>query len=401
MTGTGSGEGLTYHQDVRPVLHQYCGTCHDGSGIGPGNFMEYESAAIFAQLMLDRIDAGEMPPPAADPDCTEYVGDEWMVMDPAARDVIADWIAGGTLEGDAATATPLQEWGPQPLARVDVEMVPPAAYTPQFTDSNEYRCFVLDTFEEETYITGLEALIDNAGISHHAVLFLDPNGGSESLVTDEATQSFTCPQVVPRREYQMIHAWAPSGGPLEFPEGMGLPVSSGTQLILQMHYWDGMATTPADRPGYAMKLSSSVDQEILYVPLGPEGFVIPAGNAAFTVTERYSLPELTYNGLLEWDILGVMPHMHVLGTSYDFKAGNKCISRAAAYDFDLQPTYWFENPVTLDVNDDAIEVSCTYDNSAGNPEQLADPPVDVTWGENTQQEMCYALMYALPRIAGQ
>jgi hypothetical protein len=88
--------------------------------------------------------------------------------------------------------------------------------------------------------------------------------------------------------------------------------------------------------------------------------------------------------------------MHLLGTAYDFHAdgdsGETCISRASDYDFSMQPTYWFEDPITLPTTD-TLSVSCTWDNSADNPLQPNDPPVDVTWGENTQQEMCYGFFY--------
>ena len=43
--------------------------------------------------------------------------------------------------------------------------------------------------------------------------------------------------------------------------------------------------------------------------------------------------------------------------------------------------------------EDTLSISCTRDNSSANPRQLFDPPEVATWGENTQQEMCYALMY--------
>ena len=62
-------------------------------------------------------------------------------------------------------------------------------------------------------------------------------------------------------------------------------------------------------------------------------------------------------------------------------------------DFANQPTYWFEEPIVLPPGSE-INVQCTYDNSAGNVDQLNDPPVDVSYGENTDQEMCFALLYA-------
>jgi hypothetical protein len=94
---------------------------------------------------------------------------------------------------------------------------------------------------------------------------------------------------------------------------------------------------------------------------------------------------------------GVFPHMHVLGKKYKFTVtdGNgdeHCIAEADAYDFANQPTYWFKEPISFD-DDSTLHVQCTYDNSAGNPDQINNPPIDVSWGENTNQEMCFALLY--------
>jgi hypothetical protein len=155
-----------------------------------------------------------------------------------------------------------------------------------------------------------------------------------------------------------------------------------------------------DQPAYALKIADSVEQEMWYVGLGPDRFTIPAGEAAHTEERGYPMGLLT-GGSFGFDVYGVMPHMHVLGSAYSFSTTSpqdeeSCISRSDDYDFAMQPTYWFDEPVRIGPRD-VVSVSCTWDNSATNPRQLNDPPIDVTWGENTQQEMCYALMYAVPR----
>ncbi|MEZ4241832.1 MAG: hypothetical protein R3F59_37925 [Myxococcota bacterium] len=391
-TGT-TVDAPTFADDVLPLVASSCGQCHGPSGLGPLDLLDYDVASTWAEVLLDRIDAGEMPPPTADPDCHPYQGMDETRLDPALGDTLARWIETGLQPGDLDSAPPVEIWSPPALSRRDVELRPPAGVSPQFVEGNEYRCFLVDDIEEDTWVSGLEFLIDHPQISHHAVLFVDPNGGSEQRITDAASRSWTCPSVQPEPNWEMIHAWAPSGGAVEFPEGMGLRVPAGSQIVLQMHYWEG-ADGIVDLPGYALKLSDAVDREMYYAPVGPDRFTIPAGEASHS--ETMSLPMFLLGGGA-WEVFGVMPHMHVLGTGYDFRGttsggADKCISRSDAYDFALQPTYWFDEPVRLEASD-RIEVTCTWDNSASNPRQLNDPPQDVTWGEYTQQEMCYALMY--------
>ena len=391
-----------FADDIRPLLAGSCARCHGESGLGPLNFLDYDTASAWAEVMIARIDAGEMPPPSADPTCHPYRNQDSMALDPALRPALAQWIDDGKPMGDLDNAAPLELWEPLQLTRRDRELRPPAPVEPQYVNGNEYRCFLIDAdIAEDTYITGIEPLIDNAVISHHAVLFIDPSGGSEARITDPASQSWVCDSVQPEFDWQTIHAWAPSGEAIEFPEGLGLPLRAGQQLVMQMHYWEGTTETIADLPGYALKLEDEVDEEMIYLPVGPDSFRIPAGEPAHTETLNVPMAFLT-GGAFNFDVYGLMPHMHVLGDAYDVYTrppggGDEvCISRSDAYDFAMQPTYWFDEPVRIGSND-TLTVSCTYDNSASNPRQLNDPPQDVYWGEDTQQEMCYALMYAVAR----
>jgi hypothetical protein len=390
-------DAVTFAEDLRPLIGRSCAHCHGESGLAPVDLTDFDVASAWAEVMLERIDSGEMPPPTADPACHPYQGMASMVIDPELRGVLAQWIEDGKQPGDLAGVEPVEPWTPPTLSRRDVELRPPAAVLPQFVDGNEYRCFLIDdSVDADTWIAGFEFLMDSPSISHHAVLFIDPNGGSEARITDQASQSWTCPSVQPEANWQTVHAWAPSGGAVEFPDGMGLRLRAGQQLIMQMHYWAGADGPVEDLPGYALKLVDDIDREMLYLPFGPDSFVIPAGAPAHTETSSVAM--LWLGGA--YDVFGVMPHMHVLGVGYDFvgttaEGAETCISRSDAYDFALQPTYWFDEPVRLEATD-RLDVSCTWDNSAANPRQLNDPPIDVSWGENTQQEMCYALMYASP-----
>lgn len=392
----------TFVRDVRPLLNDNCVRCHYDGGLGTGDFLDYGTASAWAEIMVDRVLSGEMPPPAADPDCHPYQDADVLDLDPALVPTMQRWIELGKPAGDPATEVPITPWAAAPLTRRDWVGMAAGAVEPQFVDGNEYRCFLLDVpIPADGFITGLEALVDQEPISHHALLFLDPDGGSGALVEDAASQSWPCNSTQPQPEYQLIHAWAPSGGALEFPPDMGIRVSGGTQVVLQMHYFQN-GPAVVDQPGYALKLEPTVARELSYLPLGPADFRIPAGDPSYTATLDIPMFWVSF-GFVDYDVWGVLPHMHVLGTAYDFYAtdadgSEKCISRADDYDFAMQPTYFFDTPVELDA-DDTLTVSCTWDNSVENPRQINDPPVDVFWGENTQQEMCFGLMYVHIRAA--
>ncbi|MEQ1504209.1 MAG: hypothetical protein ABMB14_18345 [Myxococcota bacterium] len=397
---TSGTPAVTFYRDLQPLLAAGCARCHGPDGLPPGDFLDPTVAIPWAAVMVDRIAAGEMPPPSADPTCHPYQDADRYAADPALADLLDQWIALGQPLGEPTEPPEIPQ--PTTLSRRDAVLYTAGPYTPAFVDGNEYRCFLIDDgVDADAYLAGIEALIDNPAISHHAILFVDPDGGSERRIEDAASASWRCRDVQPEPEWLMAHAWAPSGGAIEFPDGAGLKVTRGSQLVLQMHYFAGEVDPPPDQPGYALKLAPRVDRELFYVPIGPTDFVIPPGDPAYSARLDLPMWALTF-GFLAYDVYGVLPHMHVLGTGYRFYAtapngDQKCISRGTDYDFAMQPTYWFDQPIAVET-DDVLTIECTWDNTAGNPRQLSNPPVAVGWGENTQQEMCYALLYVGARL---
>ncbi len=394
-----SAEFLTFYQDIAPLMDRYCIRCHDGAGLGPGDFRDPAVVDPLAALMLARMDAGEMPPPAADPECNPYESADRLYLDGADRDRFARWIETGKVLGDPNNE-PTTDWPERHLSATTHELHTTAPYTPDFVANNEYRCLILDWDEaEDKYITGFEPIIDHAAISHHTILFVANPGEAETYVTDPATQSWKC-GITPDNDWLTLHAWAPGNNAVEMPPGGGVLIPGGSKLVLQMHYYDSGpdAANTQDSPGYYLNTANTVDTEIYFFPIGPTDFVIPAGDANHTETWAYRFLDF-YGGLpLKTTLYGVFPHMHVLGKSYDFKGitasgEDRCIAKADRYDFANQPTYWFDEPVVFDAAD-TLSVSCTWDNSAANPAQLNPTPTDVTWGEATDQEMCFAILYA-------
>ena len=74
-------------------------------------------------------------------------------------------------------------------------------------------------------------------------------------------------------------------------------------------------------------------------------------------------------------------------------AEDECLVASDRYDFDNQLKYMFDSPILLE-EETKFSLVCTWDNSASNPNLIIDPPVDIGYGERTDEEMCYVFTLA-------
>src|SRR5947209_2275290 len=86
--------------------------------------------------------------------------------------------------------------------------------------------------------------------------------------------------------------------------------------------------------------------------------------------------------------------MHTRGTMITTSLNGSPLVELPRWDFHWQQTYQFQTPVTMTAAD-IITVNCHYDNTQANQpvingQQL--PVRDVTWGENTTDEMCLSFI---------
>ena len=65
--------------------------------------------------------------------------------------------------------------------------------------------------------------------------------------------------------------------------------------------------------------------------------------------------------------------------------------------FHWQDTYIFKNTVALPKGT-RIDGELVYDNSAGNPNNPFSPPQEVSWGENSTNEMGSLLLNVMPHV---
>ena len=393
---TGTSAAVTWYRDVLPIVQDNCLRCHTDDGVAQVDFSTYEGAAPYAGLMAAWTEAAVMPPPVADPACRPYVGHDRMVLSDEQRALFAAWSELGAPAGAPADAPPAPEEDDS-LHLADPDLLLPMSFAHTVdteADGNEYRCFLLDLdVEEGFYITAFDVLVGDPRVAHHALLFRDTGGdaGVDYGATDPEN-GFDCRDPLMEDDWEFLHAWAPGMPATVFPDGVGLRVEEGDQLVLQMHYFDEVGLGASDLTTYALQTASSVDDGVLMYPVGPDRFTLPAGEAAWTETLSF---ENTYPVTLT--VYGAFPHMHWLGTSYrawlDKSDGTEeCMVAGETWDFENQVTYLFEDPLTF-APGDILNLQCTWDNSAANPNQHYSPPQDISYGEGTNQEMCYFLMY--------
>jgi mono/diheme cytochrome c family protein len=383
---------VAYYGTIDAVMAQNCTRCHTTGGQAL-SFDKPEDVQALAETMLARVEAGQMPPPAPAPSCRDYLGSGELVMDEEEIALLKEWVETGTPLGDPANA--FQSTAAQTIGPFDHEMIAPTPYTPSFRDGeNDYRCFRMDLNNPDTtYLTGMEAILDNVAIVHHIVIY---NANNTEPDTDPT--GFSC-SGFGESGWDYLAGWAPGAQPLELPEGMGLPLAANTTLILQMHYFNSFdgADKELDGSGYGIKLADSVETEVVVLSYGTYQFTIPANDADFESSNSE-----TWNR--RWDqaqILGIWPHMHLLGDGFDMSLkhedGNEsCLVHMDGWDFHNQISALYLEPAIATAGDE-FTLSCHYNNSSSNPNNPNSPPQDVEWGEGTTEEMCFGFTYvAIP-----
>jgi hypothetical protein len=387
-----SASGPTYYADVRPILDQSCARCHAEGGQAL-SFDAPETVVAYAGAIAAATEEGRMPPPAPDPACNDYVGSSTLVLDASERATLREWADAGAPLGDPAEAP--APYTPDTIAPFDVTMLGSAPYQPSFgEDGNDYRCFVLEVGNDRrTYATGFEALVDNPSIVHHIVLWELPDN-YDAPVAEDGKPGFAC-DGFGEDGWDFFAGWAPGGQPMRLADGQGMRLERQTRFALQMHYYESHpeADQEFDQSGYGLITAEDVETEIFQMPLGVEDFTIPAGDALYE--EEMFLPWNERWGAVA--IVATAPHMHLLGSGFDFNVNHAdgsetCVVDMDDWDFHNQYTVQLLEPVSV-VGGDVVTVTCSWDNSAGNPNQINDPPQDVVFGEQTDQEMCYAFTY--------
>jgi hypothetical protein len=370
---------FTYCRDVARILQSNCVECHQAGEIGPFALTDYDEVVGWADMMVEVIDDGRMPPWHASPQHGRFANAR--LMSAEDKRVLRDWVAAGAPYGNAADLP-----SPPPPARTwhlsrDPDQVISMRKRPFVVPAEgtvEYQYFVVDPgFKEDKWVIGAEVIPGRRSVVHHCIVFVRPPDDQEF------------------RGVSWLTAYVPGQRATMLPRGYGRHLPAGSQLVFQMHYTpNGSEQNDLSQVGLLFGDESEITHEV-YSQIGLEQeFEIPphAANHMVSASPR-RLPE---HGTL----LAVAPHMHLRGKSFRLISrqadGQSVLLDVPKYDFNWQHVYEFAEPLPLE-SIGKLEFFATFDNSESNPVN-PDPTQHVIWGDQTWEEMAVAFFeIAVPR----
>ncbi len=387
----------TYHKEVVRVLQKQCQDCHRPGEVAPFPLLTYTQARKHAADIVQVTGTRRMPPwPASTTEGGPFK-DARVLSDEDVK-TVASWLDAGCPEGDPHDAPPERAWASDwPLGKPDLELSIPRPYALNADGRDEHRVFVIPTnLKEGVWLSAIDIKPGNAKVVHHVLVAFDTLNRARKL--DEKDPEPGYPVfggfgIVPSGN---VGGWAPGKRPRTLPEGIGRYLPAACDLLMQVHYHkSGKPETDATR--VALYFSKArVDKEMLGgMVLPPRGELfrpslrIPAGDAHYEVKGSMVLREDSH-------INGVTPHMHWLGHDFLLSAtrpdGSKVtLIKIDDWDFNWQGAYDFVTPVALPKGT-KVDMLAHFDNSATNPFNPNQPPKDVTWGEQTTDEMCIGFL---------
>lgn len=353
--------------------------------------------------------------------------------------------AAGAATHHSASAKPVKQLPLRPGERRTTLRLP-TAYTPsapygQGTD--DYRCFLLDPkLTKPAFLTGYNVLPDNVNVVHHVILFkADPDRIDAARRLDKASPGpgWTCfgnsgiEKTGSIDDAPWLGAWAPGGSERRYVKGFGMPLKSGTQVIVQMHY--NLLQNPGpDQSSVALRLARAggkVKPLHTFLAVAPVELPCRPGHKQSELCDREAAtadvrarfgaagntadllhllcgeikPGRTQscarNANRAMTIRAVAGHMHLLGSRIKVEllpagGGRRTLLDLKPWNFDNQEAMSLKRPVKVQPFD-KIKVTCTHS------QRLRDllPAFEsqredryVVWGEGSTDEMCLGIIVA-------
>ena len=441
----------SFMRDVAPLISEKCTGCHQTGGIAPFPLETAKQISAKAPLIAAAVESSVMPPWPPGRRSPAYVGQTARTLGATQRATIVAWAkAGGKVDGPARA--------PQKPDRPEVrpgetllELRMPTAYRPSAPKgvTDDYRCFLVDPRQaSDVFVTSARIEPGQARVVHHVILFrasASQVGAAQGLDDSSAGPGWSCfggtglpagdgNLMDSLNDANWVAAWAPGWGGSRLPDGTGVPLPKGSQLVMQVHYnlLNGRApdrsralltVAPAsagleplktvlmpgpvevacakgeqgplcDRTAALFDLSRKYGSESAFVPAGL--LILCKGSAAnprpsptSTCDRRITAPTTIHV---------VAGHMHLLGAAIRLEL-NPVTSRAKvlldipSWDFHWQNAYTLARPIEATPGD-VVRVTCRFDvhKRAHGEHGVPKTPRYVLWGEGTTDEMCLGIL---------
>ncbi len=211
-------------------------------------------------------------------------------------------------------------------------------------------------WEGTQYIRSFRAVIDDARVLHHWLLFEMPAGGEEGVQEDALGA---------HPEGTMINGWAPGGSDTYFDPDVAM--QAGQRYLLQLHYNNNTGAPVDDASGVEVCVTPQVPTHVAGLSwLGTDAI---AGTSAMGVCTPMTDQDI--------HLIYAEPHMHLKGTHMkvvlDRADGTEEVIHDMPFDFQYQHSYIMDVAIHPG---DSLTTTCTYSEFA-------------VFGPGSNDEMCY------------
>ncbi len=408
----GFSQKLSFYEDVQPLIHSKCATCHRPGGGAPFNLITYEDVSGRAKFIRKVITSRYMPPWRADNHYVAFANDR--SLNDQQIGIITEWIDAGTPKGKKRNDRERElmekiRQGTTYHRSPDLTLKMSYSYHLKANGGERFMVFKIP-FElaEEANVEAVEFTTNNKRIIHHANFAIhpvpDPSIDIHATIDsiDLNTSRYLYDQWLPyKREMTYYGGWIPGASYESYPQDMGWVMPKRGVMLLTIHF------PPVGKPEECI---SGVNFFFKKTPVARKVKVISLGSGG--IGERDIFPPLLLlanevqthhlriaNSREDITVLYVWPHMHYLGK--EFKAfatrGQDTIPlvHIPKWDFRWQEIYQYKKPVILNKGD-VVHVYGTYDNTADNPMNPNNPPQLVTSSgdmRSDQEMMTMLLVY--------
>jgi hypothetical protein len=407
----------SYGEHVQPLLMQKCSGCHNADGLAPFSVDVYDDVRAWGGAIKQATSTRRMPPYAVknDGSCNTFKNARWLSDEDI--ELIGKWVDEGMAQGLTPSELP-ERPARTVLAGDDIRQVqtPPFTLRPAQGGGDMYQCFRIEPgVDRVRHLLGFDAAPSNPAVVHHVIGYLvDPH---EIVKRDANGNPLTNGDLMAQLDAETpdspgwscfggggadIHikgapiTWAPGGGAINFPQGIGVPVDPSYVFVVQLHYIP-TGVPEDDQTTISLSWADNVEKSavldiwdgFLFTTLLPEPAVLQPGQADATFEWSMQIRQvssLVATGPVE--VLGVLPHMHRRGRAmkieFEVNGQTLCGADVDRYDYDWPDVYFFETPLEMSIND-TVKVVCSWDTSRDTE------PVNA--GFASHQEMCLLGLY--------
>ena len=391
----------TYTRDIAPILAANCVECHQAGGVAPFALGTWEQASQRYGMLELMTAEGLMPPWRPKPRYGRFRDERYLSETQVA--LFDAWAENDDAEGrpeDRAPAAKLPDPGWR-LGRPDLVLQMVEPFEVPATGDDVYRYFVIPSgLTQDQTVVAIDFRPGAPSVVHHANFFADYSGKAEAEDAKDAEPGFSVFGSGAFMSYDSsedasfgIGGWAPGAEPYALPEGVGLWLPQGGDIVIEIHYKLN-GRTSVDRSEIGFYFAERPTPEYIDgLLIGTQDIDIPAGEASYVRHIQMEVP-------VGFRLVDVMPHMHYIGTdarmTVTFPDGREhSVFGIEDWDLRWQNIYALRTPLPVPAGS-RIDAWFVWDNSAGNFANPFDPPRRIRWGWKSEDEMAEVWLGVIP-----